>query len=269
LPEIQQLLRRNRQINVEAIDPLPLSGILRLNHLHPPFNDKAIRQALLPAVNQADYMAAIVGADPALFHTNVGVFTPGSPLASDAGLAGLTSPRSIERSRDLLKAAGYTNQPIRLIGPTDILAPAAMTQVAADMFRRLQVNLDLAITDWGTVVQRRTSREPVERGGWSALLTSFTSFEFIDPAAHFPLRANGTGAWPGWPTVPKLEELRDAWFEAPDMESQQRIAREIQTVALDEVVYIPVGSYLSMTAIKRNLTGRVPGFALFYNMRRT
>ncbi len=268
-PEIQTLFRRNRQIAVEPIDRLQNPAILRFNHLHPPFNDKRMRQALLPAVSQADYMTAIVGPDPSLFSANMGAFTPGTPLATDAGMEVLTGPRSIERSKALLKEAGYTDQLIRLIGPTDILAPAAMTQVAGDMFRRLGVNLDFVLTDWGSVVQRRASREPLEKGGWSAFLTAFASFEFADPSGNFPLRGHGNGAWFGWPTIPKLEELRDAWFEAPDFDAQRRIAREIQLTMLDEVPYIPVGSYTSMTSYRRNLTGRVPGFALFWNLRRT
>jgi peptide/nickel transport system substrate-binding protein len=180
----------------------------------------------------------------------------------------LTGPRSIERSKALLKEAGYTDQLIRLIGPTDILAPAAMTQVAGDMFRRLGVNLDFVLTDWGSVVQRRASREALDKGGWSVFLTAFASFEFADPAGNFPMRGHGAGAWFGWPSIPKLEELRDAWFDAADLDAQRRIAREIQLTMLDEVPYIPVGSYTAMTSFRRNLTGRVPGFVLFWNMKR-
>ncbi len=267
-PEIQMLLRRNRNVAIEAIDPLPLTGILRFNHLHVPFNDKRMRQAILPAIEQSDFMQAVNGPDPALYMTNVGVFTPGTPLANDAGLAPLMGPRSVDRARALMREAGYTNQPMRLIGPTDILAPAAMTQVGADLVRRLGFNADIAIADWGTVVQRRTSREPVERGGWSMLFTSFSSFDFVDPSAHFPLRGNGTAAWPGWPTIPRLEELRDAWFVAPDLAAQQAIARQIQEVTMDELPYVPVGSYLSITAHRRNLADRVKGLALFWGLKR-
>ncbi len=268
-PEIQQLLRRNRNVALDSIDPLPLSGILRFNHLHPPFNDKRVRQAFLPAINQEDFMQAIVGTDPSLYVTGAGIFTPGTPLASDEGLEPLRGPRSLDRARARLREAGYTNQPMRLIGPTDILAPAAMTQVCADLLRRMQVNADIVITDWGTVVQRRASREPLERGGWSMLLTSFSSTDFMDPAGHFPLRGNGLSSWPGWPTIPRLEELRDQWFDAPDLAAQQRIAREMQAVAMDEVPFIPVGAYRSVTAFRRNLADRVPGFAIFWNLRRT
>lgn len=267
-PEIFPLLRRNRQVKVEPLNPLPLSGILRFNHLQPPFTDKRIRQAFLPAVDQRDAMIAVVGTDSDLFKTEVGVFTPGTPLANDVGLEPLNGPRSVERARQLLREAGYANQPIRLLAPTDIATPAALSQVAGDMFRRIGVNLDMVMMDWGTAVQRRASREPLDKGGWSALCTAFDAFDFLNPAAHFPLRANGAGAWFGWPEVPRLEALRDQWFEAPDLPAQQRIAREIQQVALDEVVYVPLGSYIQLTALRRNIEDRVVGPPIFWNIKR-
>jgi peptide/nickel transport system substrate-binding protein len=268
-PEIQDLLARNRDISIDLIDKLPLGAVMRLNHLHPPFNDKKTRQALLPAVVQSDYMSAVVGTDPSNYRVDVGVFTPDTPLVNNAGMEALTSPRSIDRAKALLKEAGYTNQTMRLIGPTDILAPAALTQVAADMFRRLGMNMDFALSDWGTVIQRRTSREPVEKGGWSVLCTASSSFDQADPAAHSMIRGNGLAGWPGWPTIPKLEELRNAWFDAPTLDQQRTIAAEIQRVALDEVSYIPLGCYYGKTALRKNLTGRVPGLMLSWNLRRT
>ena len=183
-PEIQDLLRRNAQVKIENIDVLPRVGILRLNHLHPPFDNPALRRAILPAIDQADFMQAIVGTDPAMMDTRCGVFTPGTPNATTAGMDPLLDPRSLDRARAMIKDAGYTNGPMRLIGPTDVLAPTAMTQVAGDLFRRLGFNQDLALSDWGTVVQRRASKEPLDKGGWSALLTGFNSFDFTDPASH-------------------------------------------------------------------------------------
>ncbi len=242
-------------------------GVLRLNHLHPPFDDLALRRALLPAVSQADFMAAIVGTDPAITRDPAGAFTPGTTYATEAGLEPLLSLRSLDAARTAMQKAGYTNQPMRLIGPTDILAPAALTQVAADLFRRLGFNMDLALSDWGTVIQRRASQEPLERGGWSALLTSFTSYDFLDPALHPLARGNGVKGWPGWPTLPRLEQLRDAWFDAPDPAARKAICDDIQRVVIDEVAWVPVGGYLSMTALRRNLVDRVNGFAIFWGLR--
>jgi peptide/nickel transport system substrate-binding protein len=265
---LQTAMRRDPALSVVPIDRNPNPAVLRLNHLHPPFDDPAARRALLPAIVQADFMAAIVGDDPALYRTDLGVFEPGTPLATTAGLDVLTGPRSMDRARQLLRDAGATGPVTRLIGPTDILSPSAMTQVCADLFHRLGLNLDVALSDWGTVIQRRNSREPVEKGGWSAFLTAFGSFDFADPAGHPALRGNGTAGWYGWPTIPRLETLRDAWFAAPDLGAQQAVAVDIQRVVLDEVAFIPVGAYSSITALRSNLVDRVQGFALFYGLRR-
>lgn len=266
-PELQELMGRNRNIAISRIDPRPNPTMLRLNHLHPPFDNKATRQALLPAIVQSDFMSAIVGPDPAGY-AMLGAFTPGTAFASDAGMAALTGPRSLQRARDLLREAGGLTPKLRLIGPTDILAPAALTQVAGALFKDLGCNLDLAISDWGTVIQRRASREPVEKGGWSALLTAFGSFDWMDPAGHAVLRANGKDAWFGWPSIPRLEELRDAWFAAPNLAAQQAVTADMQRVMFDEVPFIPTGAYYSNTALRRDLADRVEGFALFYNLRR-
>ena len=267
-PEIQQLLARNRALAIEAMDPRPMMALMRFNFVQPPFNNAAIRRALLPAINQEDFMIASVGTDRRLYETDVGFFTPGGPMASDAALEPLKGPRSIEAAKAALKAAGYTNQPIRLLGPTDILIPSALTQVAMDLFKRLGVNLDVALTDWGTVVQRRTSKEPVDKGGWSVSMYAFSSMDFLTPATNPTLRANGSGAWFGWPEMPRIEQLRDAWFEAPTLEARQALARQMQVEAMQELPFIPVGAYRSQTAIRRDLADRVRGLALFWGIRR-
>jgi peptide/nickel transport system substrate-binding protein len=267
-PELQQLLVRNRDIVVEGIDRLTNPAILRMNHLQPPFDDVKVRRAILPAIIQSDFMAAVAGDDPANYNDRCGIFTPGTPMATEAGLDVLTGPRSLEAARAALKASGYDGAKIRLIGPTDILAPSAITQVAADLLPRIGFNVDVALSDWGTVIQRRVSREPVDRGGWSVLLTTFSSFDQADPAALQPLRANGGNAWFGWPTIPKLEQLRTAWFAAPDAEARKAICADMQRIALDEVAFVPVGSYRSMTAYRRSLTGRVQGFPILWNLKK-
>ncbi|MCQ4159050.1 ABC transporter substrate-binding protein [Roseomonas sp. GC11] len=266
--ELLELFARDRNLSVEVLDTGGNNGFLRLNHLHPPFNNKAVRQALLHAVSQADFMAANAGPDRAHWRDDTGVFTPGSPSASRAGLEPLLTPRSLEKARSLLKEAGYDGQLTRILGPTDIPAASAWSQVAADLFRRLGFNLDYATSDWGTVLQRRASQEAVEKGGWSAITSGFSSFDFASPASHPLVRGNGSQGWFGWPDIPKLEELRDAWFEAADEASRKAIAEDIQRTVIDEVAYIPTGTYYFRTALRRTLRDRVEGLPIFWNIRR-
>ena len=267
-PEQQTLLRGDPSVAIVEIETSGSGAFLRLNHLHPPFNDKALRRALLPAIVQSDFVMAIVGNDPAAFRTGTGVFTPGYAMANDAGLEALTGSRSLEQAKGLMKAAGYNGQSMRLIGGTDVLAPAALAQVAADLFPRLGLNVDVALTDWGTALQRRASREPVEKGGWSAVLSTFPGFDFADPSNHPLVRGNGIEGFPGWPTIPHLEQLRDAWFEAPDVATRWAICGDIQRTVLDEVAYVPLGFYVQQMALRRELTGMVQGMPIFWNIRR-
>jgi peptide/nickel transport system substrate-binding protein len=265
-PDLLPLLRRNRNVQVTQQDPTGLAGILRFNHLQPPFDDPAIRRAFLPGINQKDFMIAVNGDEPDAIRAGTGFFASISPLASSAGLEVMKG--DINAAKAALKAAGYNGQRVVLLNPTDIAAPAAMSLVTNDLFRRLDINVEFAASDWGTVVQRRASKEPVDKGGWSALCTAFNGYDFLDPSGHLPLRGNGAGAWPGWPTIPRLEELRDAWFSAPDMAAQQRIGEEIQKVSLETVPYVPLGEYIQRTALRRNVTGMVKGIPVFWNIRK-
>jgi peptide/nickel transport system substrate-binding protein len=73
----------------------------------------------------------------------------------------------------------------------------------------------------------------------------------------------------GWPKVPRLEELRNAWFDAEDHATRRAVAAEMQVLAIDEVTYVPLGSYRSYTALRSDLTDRVTGLPLYWGIRRS
>ncbi|HEY0419617.1 MAG TPA: hypothetical protein VGC80_08870 [Acetobacteraceae bacterium] len=87
---------------------------------------------------------------------------------------------------------------------------------------------------------------------------------------HIALRGNGDqpSSWPGWCVSPQLESLRNAWFEAPDLAGQQKICRDIQVQAMQDVPYWPLGQYQQPTAYRSSLTGVLNGFATFWNVRK-
>ncbi|HZF77373.1 MAG TPA: ABC transporter substrate-binding protein [Acetobacteraceae bacterium] len=266
--DLQPVLRRNRNVVLEIQDPTGLMALCRFNHLHPPFNNPAIRRALLGAVNQADYMTAVIGTDRSLWREGVGFFPPGTPMASDAGLGAVTSSPDMEKVRRDLAAAGYNGERVTIIAASDFPSLNALAQVGQDMFRRAGMNVEYVSTDWGTVVQRRASREPAERGGWSVFFTFFAGVDMFNPGVHQSLRGHGQQAWFGWPTIPRIEELRQAWFEASDQAAQAAIARQIQEVAFREVPYLPLGQYFQATAYRRGITGVLKGLPLFWNVQR-
>jgi peptide/nickel transport system substrate-binding protein len=269
LADLLPLLRRHRDIVVDRINSAGNLGVLRFNHLHPPFDNPAIRRALLPAIDQRAFMNAAIGTDPTLSMVPAGVFTPGTPLATEAGLEVLSGPRSIEAAGRALREAGYRGERVAMLSATDLPVLQNLSEVAADTLRRIGFNVDFAAMDWGTHIQRRNNRGTPDQGGWNVFCTTWEGLDVSVPGSHQPIRGHGANAWAGWPTSPRIEALRDAWFEAPDLEAEKRIARDIQLAVWEEVPFVPLGLVLPPQAYRRSITGVVKGGpALFWGVRR-
>ncbi len=261
-------LARARGVTVQLIETMGLIGQIRLNHLNPPFDNPAICRALLGAIDQGEMMDAVAGADPSLRRGPAGIFTPGGPMASDAGMDALTGPRDLAASRKALEAAGYNGEKIVLLSGTDVPRIAAVCEVMADICRKLGMNLDFVATDWGTVNQRILSMKPIADGGWSMFGIFSGGLDHLSPAYHLATRGVGRAGVPMWLTDARLEELRSAWFAAPDLAGQQAIARQIQARALAVGAYLPCGQYFPPSAYRADLEGMLTGLPLFTNVRR-
>ncbi len=267
-PDLLPLLRADKALVVRTQDPTGIIGTMRFNQLQPPFDNPALRRAIVSAVQQSDYMQAVTGTDRQLWADGVGYFCPGTPLANTAGMEALTRARDLDRSRRLVTESGYKGEQVALLVPTDIPSTYALAEVTADLFRKLGLNLDAQTIDWGTAVQRRTSMEPPTQGGWSVFQTSWSGTDHLTPATNVFLRGNGRRAAPGWPDAPRIEALREAWFRTDGLPAQQRLAATIQVQAFKEVPYIPLGQQFQQSAFRANLSGVLAGLPVFWNIER-
>ena len=82
--DLLPLLRKARNVVVERLDDYGTIGVMRFDMLHPPFDNVRLRWAILPALDQTEFMDAAMGGDKELSRTGVGVFAPGPPLANTA-----------------------------------------------------------------------------------------------------------------------------------------------------------------------------------------
>ena len=267
-PDLNPLLARSRSLVLDRIDGGGTYASLRFNQLHPPFDNPAVRRAMLSAVNQADFMAAVGGNNTDKWQAGVGCFPVASPLASDAGMAALTGPRDANAAKTAIAAAGQGGAKVVALHATDVSNQKALMSVGVDTLQRAGFAVEDATSDWGTLLQRRGNRTPPAQGGWNALIVLLSGMELNTPAGHLLLRGNGPDAWFGWPAAPKLEALREAWFDAPDLETQKRIGRDIQTQFFVDVPYIPLGQYFTDSAYQRGLTGARRGIPLPINVKR-
>jgi peptide/nickel transport system substrate-binding protein len=261
-------LRANKALKVELLDNVGNVGVLRFNHTQPPFDNAAIRRAVLSAVSQRDFMSAIGGDDSSLWHDKVGFFAPGSNMASEEGMEALNGPRDLAAATKAIKEAGYKGETVLLIAPGDFPVIGQMSAVAADLFKQLGFNVDYVVMDWGSMLKRMNSRETPDKGGYSAFCTYSAGVTHLNPSAHNFLRGSGDKATFGWAKSPRLEELRDAWLAAPDAAAQKKIGVEMQRQAFIDVPYVPLGVFYQPTAYKKELTGVLRGLPLFWNVRR-
>ncbi len=256
-PDLVPLLDRSRGVRTGIVDPLGTVVAIRLNHRQPPFDNREIRRALLMALDQDDYTTAIVGDDPAMRKNMYGYFTPGTPLYNEEGGEILKRPRDVAAAKAAIAQAGYKGEPVVLLAAQDIHYMKASSEVSAELFRQIGLNVEVIATDFATVASRRANKGPVTQGGWSALSATHAGTDCISPASYLGLRSNGERAWFGWPDSPKVEAGIKAWFDAPDLEAEKAVARQLNADALEHVVFAPTGFFLTKQAWRAELEGVV------------
>jgi peptide/nickel transport system substrate-binding protein len=266
--DLLPMLRGVSTLTVPPPTPLGFIGGLRLNHLQPPFNNPALRRALLGAVNQEDFMISAATTDPRNWRTGVGVFCPGAPMANAAGMEVLTGPRDLAAVKQAVAASGYHGEKTVVPVPSDFPNLRALADIGVDMLQKIGLNVEPRFTDWGTMLQTLQKTEPVEQGGWSAFHTYWSGLDQFDPAVHVWIRGNGRAASRGWPDSPRLEALRQDWLAAQDIAAQKRIAEDIQRQVFVDVPYIPLGQILPTWVYQKTVTDVLDGYALFWNVRK-
>ncbi len=256
--DLQPMLSRNRQIRMEVTNTMGRMAYARLNHLQPPFDDVRVRRAVLAAVVQEHFMRATQGDDRESWTQLLGLYPRNTPyFAEHPDLM----PQNMDKAKALLKESGYAGEQVVIINPTDFPEIGPHGHVMDDTLRRLGMNVDLRESDWGTVIQRRNSREPTDKGGWSIFHTGGNAYPYGSPASSALMQPIGERGWFGWWKNEKAAELIEAWLYAPDETTRTRLAAEVGRLALEDVATVPLGQSYLKTGYRTSLTGILPGSA--------
>ncbi len=117
LIELLPMFEKDKNIEIVDYNPLGSQYSLRFNVLHKPFDNARIRQAVLYALNQKDFLLAGIN-DPKYFKECKALFICGTPYATDKGFEDkLTS--NFAKSKEILKQEGYDGTPVVLLYATD------------------------------------------------------------------------------------------------------------------------------------------------------
>lgn len=266
--DLAPLVQNSSDISTKVLDPQGYQTVMRMNHLHAPFDNKKIRQAAMYAVDQEEILQAMIG-DSEYYRTCPAVFGCDLTYDSDEG-AEVTVKKNIEKAKELLKEAGYDGTPVVILQPTD--TPSVNTQpvVIGAALKAAGFNVDMQAMDWQTVVSRRAVQSAPKEGGWNIFSTNNVMAEAFDPLRAFAVVANGQDAWFGWPDVPEIEALRVKFSREIDLDKRKSIAGEIQKLAIEEGVVLPMGQYYVPAAYRNNLSGMLSSpVPLFWNVQKS
>ncbi len=267
--DLLPMLARQDRVVTGLLDIFGTFGHLRLNHLQGPTANPGVRRAMVAAISQKDEMMAAMGSDTRLWRVPMGYFLPGSPSANDAGMEAVARAHSADEVKAMLDAARYDGAAVTFLHPTDQTVYDALSQVAVDAFRKAGLKVDDQAMDWGTVLQRRMSKAPLDKGGWSAFPGGSPGGEMTNPLTENVVRSTGATAWVGWPDDPVMEAAYSGWLDAETDEERRRYDRDWQVAAFNSVPTIPLGQYLPPAAWRSNLTGLLKGSApVFWNVEK-
>lgn len=197
------------------------------------------------AFDQKQVLEAGVG-DASYYKTCKAMFVCGTQFETAAGMEGLAEG-NFERSKALLKEAGYDGTPVKLLHPTDLAILSNPTPVAKSLLEKGGFKVEVLPMDWQSLVARRTRKEA---GAWSGFMTAWISVDMMNPLTNPLVQANCEKATYGWPCDAEIEHLRSAFARTSDKAMQKKIATELQTRALSVGTHIQLGQFFQPSAMR-------------------
>ena len=240
--------------SIKVVSGGTYQGFLVMNQLFPPFNDPKVRQAVLHAVSQDRFTAAMGYPLDMRVTYCATFFICGGPNDTSAGAEPFRTP-DLARAKQLLSESGYHGEKVVLLVPSDVTYLNAEALMAAQTLRNMGMNVDMQNMDWASIGARRAKRDAPDAGGWNMYVTVAGEFDVDSPKTNAYLSAACGNTLPGWPCDKKLDEIRTAWIRETVPAQRKVILDEFQKRAYESVPYINAGQYSSAFAARASLKG--------------
>jgi peptide/nickel transport system substrate-binding protein len=169
----------------------------------------------------------------------------------------------------LLKEGGYDGAPVVLLQSTDLQVLTNLAPVAKSLMEKIGMKVDMQSMDWQTLVARRTKKDPPDKGGWNAMMTSWVAADILNPVSAAFMNASCDKAPFGWPCDPEIEKLRADFARESDPVKQKAIAEAVQLREAESPTYINVGQWRQPFAMRKSLSGVLSApVTIFWNVEK-
>lgn len=213
-----------------------------------------VRQALLAALDPRPAMRAAFG-DQAFYRIDPGLMFKEQAMWTNAG-EGYYAQANIEKAKKLLGEAGYKGETIRWLTTQEYDFAYKIAVVVKEQAEKAGFKIDLQVSDWATVIDRRN--KPALWEVFSGA-TTFTPDPGVLP--HLD------DSWPGWWTNPEKNALLDRMNTELDPPKRLEIWRRLETLVYTDVPFIKVGDYFLLSLQgKRPKDFQAGPFPFFWNV---
>jgi peptide/nickel transport system substrate-binding protein len=246
-------LKKDANIAIVEVPQIKAQYVFRPNHLHKPFDNPKVRQALWYAFNQEDFLMATIG-DENYIKACKALFVCDTAFGTTKGTDGILTSNA-KKAQELLKEAGYDGTPVLLMHSTDLKVLTNLAPVAKSLMEKAGFKVDMQSMDWQTLVARRAKKDPPSAGGWNAFLTAWITADVMNPVSAAYVNSGCEKASFGWPCDAEMEKLRDEFARSTDLVKQKEIAEAVQKRNIEITAMIPVGEYITPIAVRKNVKG--------------
>ncbi|MET0428881.1 MAG: ABC transporter substrate-binding protein, partial [Microvirga sp.] len=123
--------------------------------------------------------------------------------------------------------------------------------------RDIGLTVDVQAMDWATMLKRRNSKEPADKGGWN-ILHSYVGGQVVStPVWSIAFSAACEKGVFGWPCDKTLEDLRLKWALADGLDAKKAVAAEYSTRAFETGHHIPLGQWNTYAAFSNKVSNVV------------
>lgn len=214
----------------------------------------AVRRAFQTAIGEGEMLAAGFG-DTRFFIAEGNHFPKGTPFYSAAGTERYNE-RNAAKAKAQAEQAGYKGEAVRILTSRQYDFHYNMALIMAEQLKRAGFKAELNVVEWATLLQRRADPKL-----WDIYITH--SGLFPEPMLSPPQLGDGA---PGWWSSPAKAQALAALNQEPSPAKRGPLWGKVQQVVYDEVPYVHVGKFASLSARAPSLQNYRPAtYPFFWN----
>lgn len=239
---------------VPGVLTAPLWVLFIMNTKQGMMSNVLLRRAVQAAVSCTDALGAAFG-DKSLWKLEGSIYPEGTAWF-DAHAPGYNQGNP-EKAAALLKQAGYNHEPIRILTSVQYDYQYKTAQVIEANLSEAGFKIDLVVTDWATILQRRQKPDQ-----WEAFVTGHgvvpepSSITIFNPS------------YPGWWDTPDKHALLDDFVTESDPTKRVPLWRKLQAQFYVDVPTVKIGAGYTTFGASKRISGYYPGiWPAFWNTK--